>query len=145
MNAVAMSPLDGIVIVDDLDHHALNGHPVIGINWIHKQQRYVAPKSKIRVFLAPAHRIQQNIGLIATNPHGGLVWIVPLPLTHDMLAVTGSSSSLRWPSGRSSSERPCSRLPIVNEPLWPGGVTMLISMAATLPVSLIEGHHSRRL
>src|ERR1700687_6259498 len=53
-----------------------------------------------------------------------------------MLAVTGASSSLRWPSGRSSSERPCARLPIANEPLWPGGVTMLISMAATLPVSL---------
>jgi hypothetical protein len=67
-------PIDGIVFVDDLDHHALNGHPVIGIDRIHKQQRHVAPKSEIPVFLAAAHRIQQNIGFIAANPHRANVY-----------------------------------------------------------------------
>jgi hypothetical protein len=53
----------------------------------------------------------------------GLVWIVPSPLTNNMLAVTDSSSSFRWPCRRSSNARLCSRLPTGNAPLWLGGVS----------------------
>jgi hypothetical protein len=60
-------PVGGIIFLNGLDHCALNGHPCVRIRRVHQQQRHVAPKPQIPVFLAAACRVQQDVRLVAAD------------------------------------------------------------------------------
>src|SRR3954451_21929734 len=57
-----------VVFIDDIEHLAVDRHPMIRIGRVHEQQRYLTVAAQIAILQAPAYRIELDAAAIVAHP-----------------------------------------------------------------------------